>query len=70
MSLELCIITSLTLVHGKLQKNIHFCLADPVFPLDPGCHFDMICACEKHIYWRKDMLGLGGGDTKYCFQRI
>ena len=48
-------------VHGKFQKIIHFRLADPVPPLDPGCHFDMMCICEKHIYCRKDMLGLGGG---------
>ena len=60
MSLKLSIITVLYFVHGKFQKIIHFRLADPVSPLDPGCHFDMMCICEKHIYCRKDMLGLGG----------
>ena len=61
MPLKLSIITVLYFVHGKFQKIIHFRLADPVPPLDPGCHFDMMCICEKHIYCRKDMLGLGGG---------
>ena len=61
MSLQLSIITVLYLVHG-FQKIIHFRLADTVPPQDPGCHFDMMCECEKHIYCRKDMLGLGGGD--------
>ena len=55
--------TVLDFVHGKFQKIIHFRLADPVSPLDPGCHFDMMCICEKNIYCRKDMLGLGGGRT-------
>ena len=61
MSLELSIITSLTLVHGKLQKIIHFRLADPVFPLDPGYHIDMICACEKHILAKGHAGSRGGG---------
>ena len=61
MSLKLSIITVLTLVHGKFQKIMHFCLADPVPHLDSGCHFDMICDCEKHINWQKDMLGVGAG---------
>ena len=61
MSLKLSIITVLYFVHGKFEKIIHFRLADPVPPLNPGCHFDMMCICEKHIYCRKDMLGLGGG---------
>ena len=63
MSLNLSIITVLYLVHGKFQKIIRFRLADPVPPLDPGCHFDMMCICEKHIYCSKDKLGLGGGGT-------
>ena len=63
---KLSILTVLYFVHGKFQKIIHFRLADPVPPpLDPGCQFDMMCihVCEKHIYCRKDMLGLGGGGT-------
>ena len=59
MSLKLSIITVLTLVHEKFQKIIHFQLADPVSPLDPGCHFDIMCEYEKHINRRNDMLGLG-----------
>ena len=36
----------LILVHGKFQEIIHVRLADPVPPpLDPGCHFDMMCGC-------------------------
>ena len=49
MSLKLSIIKVLYFVHGKFQKIIHFLLADPVPPLDPGCHSDMLCICEKHI---------------------
>ena len=30
-------------------------------PLDPECHFDMLCECAINIYWQKDMLGHGGG---------
>ena len=60
MSLKLSIVTVLYFVHRKFQKIIHFRLADPVSPLDPGCHFDMMCICEKHINCRKGMLGLGG----------
>ena len=64
MSLKLSIITVLYFVHGKFQKIIHFRLADPVPPLDPGYHFDMMCIFEKHIYCRKDMRGLGGNVPK------
>ena len=62
MCIKLSITTVLILVHGKFQKIVHFRLADPVPHLDPGCHFDMMCECEKHINWRKGMLG-PGGDT-------
>ena len=60
MSLKLSITNALILVHGKFLEIIHFRLADPVPPLDPGCHFDMMCECEKHINCRKEMLGPGG----------
>ena len=63
MSLKLSIITVLYFVHGKFQKILHFRLADPVPPLDPGCHFDIMCICEKHINYQKDMLGLVGERT-------
>ena len=59
MSLKLSIIIALTSDHGKFLKIIHFRLADPA-RLEPGWHFDMMCECVKHTYWRKDMLGLGG----------
>ena len=36
MSSKLSIKTVLYFAHGKFQKNIHFPLADPVHPLDPG----------------------------------
>ena len=42
MSLKLSIIAVLYFVHGKFQKIIHFRLAEPVPPLDPGCHFDTL----------------------------
>ena len=61
MSLKLTITTVLILVHGKFLEIIHFLLAHHVPPLDPGCHFDMMCECEKHMNCRKDMLGPGGG---------
>ena len=48
MSLKLSITTVLILAQGKFQEIVHFRLADPVPPLDPGCHFDMLCECEKH----------------------
>ena len=57
MSLKLSIITVLYFDHGKFQKIIHFCLADPVPHLDPGCHFDMMCICEKHIILSKGHAG-------------
>ena len=63
MSLKLSITTVLILVHGKFQEFIHFRLADPAPPpppLDPGCHFDMMREYEKHINWRKGMLGPWG----------
>ena len=47
MSLKLSIATVLILVHGKFQEIIHFRLANPVPPLDPECHFDMMCECEN-----------------------
>ena len=62
MSIKLSITTVLILVHGKFQEIVHFRLADLVPPLDPGCHFNMMCECEKHINWRKGMLGPGGGE--------
>ena len=66
MSLKLSIIKVLYFVHENFQKIINSCLADTVPPpLDPGCHFDMMCICEKHIYCQKDMLGLGGGGGTY-----
>ena len=61
MSSKLSITIVLILIHGKYQEIIRFRLADPVPPLDPGCHFDMMCECEKHTNWRKGMLGPGGG---------
>ena len=48
LPLKLSITTVLILVHKKFQEIIHFRLADPVPPLDPGCHFDTMCECEKH----------------------
>ena len=63
MSLKLSITTVLILVNGKFQEIIHFCLADPVPPLDPGCHFDMMCEYEKRTNCRKGMLGPGGEHT-------
>ena len=63
MFLKLSITNVLILVHRKFQEIIHFRLDDPVPPLDPGCHFDMMCACEKHINWRNGMLGPGGEHT-------
>ena len=60
MSLKLSIITVLNILFMENFRKLYICLADPVPPLDPGCHFDMMCICEKHIYCQKDMLGLGG----------
>ena len=60
MSLKLSITTVLILVHRKFQEIIHFRLADPVPPLDPGCHFDMMCECEKHKL-TKEHAGSRGG---------
>ena len=64
MSLKLSITTVLILVHGKFQEIIHFRLADPVPPLDPGRHFDMMCECEKHTNRPKGMLGPGGNTPR------
>ena len=60
MSFKLSITTIFILAHGKFQEIIHFRIADPVPPLDPGCHFCMMYECEKHMNWHKNMLGLGG----------
>ena len=61
MSLKLSITNSFILAHGIIQETTHFRVADPVPPLDPRCHFDMMCECEQYINWQKDILGLGGG---------
>ena len=61
MSLKLSIITVLYFVHEKFQKIIHFRLADPVPPLDPGCHFYMMCICEKTHILSKGHAGSRGG---------
>ena len=61
MSSNLSITTALILVHGKFQEIIHFHLADPVPPLDPGCHFDMVCECEKTHKLTKGHAGSRGG---------
>ena len=50
------------------MEIIHFRLADPVPPLDPGCHFDMMCEYdeyEKHINCRKEMLGPRGNTPRH-----
>ena len=69
MSLKLSITTVLLLVHGKFMEIIHFRLADPAPPpLDPGCHFDMMCEYdeyEKHINCRKEMLGPRGNTPRH-----
>ena len=65
MSLKLSITNSFILAHGKFQEITDFRIADPVPPLDPRCHFDMMCECEKYINWQKDMLGLGGNTPKH-----
>ena len=61
MSLKLSITTVLILIHGKFQEIIHFRLADPVPPLDPGCHFDMMCECGKTHKLTKAHAGSQGG---------
>ena len=53
----------------KLLRNfsVFFCFVDPVAPpppLDPECHFDMLCECARNIYWQKGMLGHGREHTQ------
>ena len=66
MSLKLSITTDnylLTLVHGKFQTILYiFAFADPVLPLDPGCHFDIMCGYEKKTYTDEKTCRFGGGD--------
>ena len=58
-----------TIVHNKcayfsswkISENYTFHLSDPVPLLDTGCHFDMLCECEKTHILSKGYAGSRGG---------
>ena len=47
---------------GTFHRCEPFSLVWPCFPLDPRCHFDMLCECVKRTCWQKGMLDHGGGE--------
>ena len=66
MSLRLSIKTVLIEIHGQFQKIILFRLAYPVIhPLDPGCHFDIMCECKKTHILTKGHAGSSGKTPRH-----